>query len=60
MELKNIMTEDEMEQYLISEGYNIFDLERCIDSVLLSEYAIDLGYEIQFAENDFDLIFIKS
>lgn len=60
MKLKNIITEDEMEKYLISEGYNIFDSEKCVDSVLVAEYAIDLGYKVEFAENDFDLIFIKT
>lgn len=39
------MIEEEMEKYLIENGYDIFDSEGCIDSTLVIETAISLGYD---------------
>lgn len=43
--LKDHMIEDEMEKYLIENNYEIFDSEGCIDSTLVIENAILLGYD---------------
>ncbi len=45
IELKDYMTETEMEQYLTENGYDIFDDEGCIDSTLVIETAILLGFD---------------
>lgn len=45
IKLNDYMTELEMEQYLTEYGYAIFDSEGCIDSTLVIETAISLGYE---------------
>lgn len=47
-----ILTEEQMEKLLISKGFNIFDSENCIDSVLVSDFAIDyLGFEGDMNQN---------
>ncbi len=62
--LKNVMLEGDMEQYLIDNSYNIFEnKENLLDSTLVVEHAIDLGYEsyMIYGSGSFDetLIFIK-
>lgn len=51
--LKNIMMEDEMEHYLREHGYKI-DIgekgEEILDSTLVSEYVVDLGYSVEMDE----------
>jgi hypothetical protein len=44
--LTKVMLEADMGDYLSENGYDIYDSENCIDSVLVSDFAIDtLGYE---------------
>jgi len=61
--VKKIMLEDEMEQYCIDNELEIFEgEERLLDSTLVIEHAINLGYESYLldGEGDFDqtLVFI--
>jgi hypothetical protein len=45
MELKDYMTEEDMEHYLLKNNYEVSDDEGCIDSTLVIETAILLGFE---------------
>lgn len=59
--MKRFMTENEMETYLEKQGYNIKtnDEENVIDSTLVSEFAVQLGYDVEMNEktwkNEFTL-----
>jgi len=56
---RNFMTEEEMENYLIGNGYEIFvGDEKLLDSTLVIEHAIELGYESKLNRND-ELEFYK-
>ena len=50
--MKNIMFENEMEEYLIYNGYNIEDEGGCLDSTLVIEEAIKIGYKNYLLSNE--------
>lgn len=61
-ELKNIMSESEMEVYLLTNGYDIEVGEgddRVIDSTKVIDCASDLGY-ISFIVDDINVIEFRS
>jgi len=58
-ELKSFMNENEMEKYLLNNKYNIFDMDINIDSTMVIENAIDLGYRSKLNEETQTLEFNK-
>lgn len=60
MQNKIFLTEEEMEQKLIKDGYDIMDGDQCIDSCKVTDYACnDLGYESRMNQDTETLEFIK-
>lgn len=50
--LKNIMSESEMEKYLLNNGYEILTgEEQNIDSCKVVEFALELGYNSNLNED---------
>ncbi|MFS0643817.1 hypothetical protein [Siminovitchia sp. 179-K 8D1 HS] len=46
------MLEHEMEKFLIMNGYDIYDSEKCVDSVKVSDLAIEeFGFKSQMDAN---------
>ena len=64
MQLKEKMLEAEMVKYLKENAYFVEDEDGCVDSTLVVDYAIDLGYESYSLEGlgelDQTLIFIRT
>lgn len=53
------MYEDEMERYLEQEGYIIRVEEGIIDSTIVSDIAVGLGYEVIMDENGINEFHLK-
>lgn len=52
MEPLSTVTENEMEKFLKDNGYDILDEEGCVDSVKVSDIAIDiLGYSAEISDS---------
>lgn len=43
--MKEIIKENEMEKMLHARGFQILDSEGCVDSTLVVDYAVSLGFE---------------
>lgn len=69
--MKEIIQENEMEKMLQARGFQILDSEGCVDSTLVVDYAVSLGFEsslssegiLKFSKNIYTVvkgpIFIK-
>lgn len=62
--MKEIIKENEMEKMLQTRGFQILDSEGCVDSTLVAEYAVSLGFEsslnsegiLEFSKNIYTVV----
>ncbi|MBG9587633.1 hypothetical protein [Cytobacillus firmus] len=62
--MKEIIKENEMEKMLQARGFQILDSEGCINSTLVVEYAVSLGFEsslnsegiLEFSKNIYTVV----
>lgn len=62
--MKEIIKENEMEKMLKARGFQILDSEGCIDSTLVVDYAVRLGFEssinsegiLEFSKNIYTVV----